>query len=85
MTARADALDGAGGDERVDAGRERGGGGGAGEDREAGEEEPAAAEAVAEGGAEHQQHGEGERVRVHRPMINTVRGFYDPSTRRPSS
>ena len=64
----ADALDRAGGDERVDAGRERGRGGGAGEDREAHGEEPAAAETVTECGAEHEEDGEGERVRVHRPF-----------------
>ncbi len=64
----ADALDGAGGDQAVDAGGERGGGRGGGEYRHADDEEPAPAEAVAEGGAEHEEDGEGEGVGVHRPL-----------------
>src|SRR5690606_14121026 len=65
---RAGALDRAGGDEGVDAGGEGRGRGRRGEDGEAGDEEAPTAEAVTEGGAEHQQHGEGERVGAHGPF-----------------
>ena len=64
----ADALEGAGGDQRAGRGRECSSGGGGGEDGEADEEHPAAAEAVAERGAGEQQDGVRERVRVDRPL-----------------
>ena len=64
----AEALHGAGDVERADRRRERGRGGGDGEDREADREHPPAAEAVAERGAGEQQHGEGQRVGVDRPL-----------------
>ena len=38
------------------------------EDAQADEEDPLPAEAVAQGGAEHQEHGEGQRVGVHGPL-----------------
>ena len=66
--ARADALHGAGGDQRVDAGREGRAAEARGEDAEADGEHAPAAEAVTERGAEHQQDGEGEGVGVHRPL-----------------
>lgn len=65
---RTDPLDGPEGDQLIDPGRQGRGGGGAGEDGEPGEEEPPPAEPVTEGRTEHQQHGEGQGVRVHRPF-----------------
>ena len=62
------ALDGAGGDQRAGARRERGGGGRGGEDAEADDEHAAAAVAVAERGAGEQEDGERERVRVDGPL-----------------
>ena len=64
----ADALQRPGGVERADRGSERGRGRAAVKIVEPDREHPPAAEAVAERGAGQQQHGEGERVGVDRPL-----------------
>jgi hypothetical protein len=64
----AEALDGAGGDQR---GRVGGGGAhqrGGGEDHQPGEVEPAVAEPVTERAADHQQRGQRQGVDVHHPL-----------------
>ena len=64
----ADPLDGARCDQRPHRGRQRRRRGGGGEQDEPDDEHAAAAEAVAECGAGEEEDGEGERVRVHRPL-----------------
>ena len=71
---RADALDDAADDQRGLVRGEAGGRRGEGEDDHAGEEHPPAAEDVAEPPAGRQQHGEGERVAVDRPLQARDRG-----------
>ena len=65
---RARALDGAGGDQPADVGRERAGRGRGGEEAETDPVEPPPAEPVAERGAGHEQHGEAEVVAVDGPL-----------------
>ena len=74
----ADALERAGGDERVDRRRERGRRRGDREDPEPDREHPPAAEAVAERGAGQEEHREGERVGVHRPLEPLDAGVRGP-------
>ncbi len=67
----ADALHGAGCDERVDAGRRGARRGGEGEQRQARGEEPSTTEAVGQGAEGEDGRGEGERVRVDDPLQAT--------------
>ena len=67
-------LQRAGDDERIDRRRERRGRGGDREDPHSDREHPLAAEAVAERRAGEQQHREGERVGVDRPLEALERG-----------
>jgi hypothetical protein len=70
----ADALQGAGRDERFDARRQRSQRRPEREDRKTHKEHALAPEPVAERGAGQQKDGEGERVRVHRPLEPLKRG-----------
>ena len=64
----ADALDGAGGDQRAGGRRQRARGGRGGEQRDAARERAAAADAVADDRGGHEQHGERQVERVDGPL-----------------